>query len=117
MAAGAGSGDPNVPVVKRVRLLKGLPAFSRLPEGTLEEMAGLLREERHLAGDVVVAEGETGVRLYLISTGRAEVSAAGPKGPVPLATLGPGEMFGEISLLEPGGKRTATVTATPHSSP
>ena len=93
-------------------LLQGVPAFSRLPEGTLEELAGLLREERHPAGGVVVAEGEPGERLYLISAGHAEVSAEGPKGPVPLAALGPGEMFGEIALLEPGGKRTATVTAT-----
>lgn len=96
---------------ERRALLEGVPAFSRLPEETLEELAGLLREERFPAGAVVVAEGETGDRLYLISEGRAEISAEGIKGPVPLAALGPEEMFGEIALLEPGGKRTATVTA------
>jgi len=60
----------------------------------------------------MVAEGEAGDRLYLIAEGRAEVSTAGQGGPVPLAMLGPGELFGEIALLEPGGKRQATVTAT-----
>jgi CRP-like cAMP-binding protein len=86
-----------------------VPAFSRLPERTLEELAGLLLEERYSAGSVVVAEVETGTRLYLISGGQADV-AEGSKGPVPLATLGPGEIFGEIALLGPGGKRQATVT-------
>jgi putative peptide zinc metalloprotease protein len=89
-----------------------VPAFVRLPDEALEELAGLLREERFPAGATVVAEGEEGDRLYLISEGRAEVSAAGSRGQeVPLATLGPGELFGEIALLEPGGERQATVTA------
>jgi putative peptide zinc metalloprotease protein len=96
---------------ERLGLLKEVPAFSRLPEETLEELAGLLCEERHRAGGVVMAEGDRGDQLYLISGGHAEVSAEGSKGPVPLATLGPGEMFGEIALLESAGKRQATVTA------
>ena len=111
MAAEAELAGGGVGGGERRALLAGVPAFSRLPEGTLEELAGLLREERHPAGGVVVAEGDTGDRLYLIKAGRAEVSAAGPKGPAPLAALGPGEMFGELALLEPGGKRQATVTA------
>ena len=57
-----------------------MPAFARLPDEALEELAGLLREERFPAGATVVAEGEAGDRLYLISQGRAEVSAAGPQG-------------------------------------
>ena len=112
MADEAESVGGSVQGSERVGLLKGVPAFARLPEETLEELAGLLCEERHPAGGVVVAEGDRGDRLYLISGGHAEVSAEGSKGPVPLATLGPGEMFGEIALLEPGGKRQATVTAT-----
>ena len=89
-----------------------MPAFARLPEETLAELAGGLREERYPVGAVVVAEGDEGDRLYLISEGWAEVSAAGKAGPVPLAVLGPGELFGEIALLEPGSRRRATVTAT-----
>ncbi|MBA2619480.1 MAG: cyclic nucleotide-binding domain-containing protein, partial [Rubrobacter sp.] len=112
MAAEAQSVGGNVGNSERRALLKGVPAFSRLPEAALEELAGLLREERFSAGGVVVTEGESGDRLYLISEGHAEVSAEGAKGSVPLAALGPGEVFGEVALLEPGGKRTATVTAT-----
>jgi CRP-like cAMP-binding protein len=58
-----------------------------------------------------VVEGDAGERLYLIVEGRAEASTTGPSGTVPLATLGSGELFGEIALLEPGGRRQATVTA------
>ncbi len=112
MTAEAESMGERVHSEERLALLSGVPAFSRLPGETLEELAVLLREERYAAGGVVVAEGDTGDRLYLISGGHAEVSAEGSKGPVPLATLGTGEMFGEIALLEPGGKCQATVTAT-----
>ncbi len=111
MATGAELADRGVSAERRLALLQGVPAFARLPDGALRELAGRLEEENHPAGSIVVAEGETGDRLYLISDGRAEVSAAGQGGPVPLATLGPGEMFGEIALLEPGGRRQATVSA------
>jgi hypothetical protein len=64
VAAESESGDRNVPVGERLALLRGVPAFAQLPEQTLEELAGLLREERHLAGGVVVAEGDRGDRLF-----------------------------------------------------
>ncbi len=111
MTSETGSAERGVPIEKRMALLSGVPAFARLPTPALEALAERLREERHPAGGVVVAEGDAGDRLYLISEGRAEVSAAGRAGPVPLARLGPGELFGEIALLEPGGKRQATVSA------
>ncbi len=81
-----------------------------LPTPALEELAELLEEDRYLSDatmvtDTMVTEGEAGYRLYLIAEGRAEVSTAGQSGPVPLATLGPGELFGEIALLEPGSPR------------
>lgn len=89
-------------------LLRGVPAFARLPGEVLEELAALLAEEHYAAGAVVVTEGEAGDRLYLIAEGSAELSAAGP---VPLAALWPGELFGEVALLEPGGRRQATISA------
>src|SRR5215212_236056 len=93
-----------------MELLKGVPPFACRPPPALEELAELLEEDRYPSGATVVTEGEEGDRLYLIAEGRAEVSTAGQGGSVPLATLGPGELFGEIALLEPGGRRQATVT-------
>jgi CRP-like cAMP-binding protein len=107
----AGSEDQSVSPARRLELLAGIPAFSHLPAPVLEELASHLTEERFRPSDSVVTEGHSDDRLYLIVEGRADSSTVGPSGTVPLATLGPGELFGEISLLEPGNSRQATVTA------
>jgi CRP-like cAMP-binding protein len=106
-----GSEDQTVSPSRRLELLAGVPAFSHLPVPVLEELASCLTEERFSSSDTVVAEGNTNDQLYLIVEGRAEASTFGPSGVVPLATLGPGELFGEIALLEPGSNRQATFTA------
>jgi putative peptide zinc metalloprotease protein len=106
-----GSEDRTVSPERRLELLAGVPAFSNLPDPVLEDLASRLTEERFRSADRVVVEGDTDDRLYLIVEGRAEASTIGPSGIVPLATLGPGELFGELSLLEAGGRRQATVTA------
>jgi CRP-like cAMP-binding protein len=97
---------------RRLELLAGVPAFAHLPAPVLEGLGSRLTEERFHSGDTVVVEGDAGDRLYLIVDGRAEASTAGPSGTVPLATLESGELFGEIALLEPAGRRQATVTAS-----
>jgi putative peptide zinc metalloprotease protein len=106
-----GSEDMTVSPERRLELLAGVPAFSHLPDPVLEDLASSLTEERFRPADRVVVEGDTDDRLYLIVEGRAEASTIGPSGIVPLATLGPGELFGELSLLEAGSSRQATVTA------
>jgi len=96
---------------RRLELLAGVPAFSHLPAPVLEELSSRLTEMRFRPADTVVVEGDTDDRLYLIVEGRAEASTTGSSGLVPLATLGPGELFGEIALLEHQSRRQATVAA------
>jgi CRP-like cAMP-binding protein len=96
---------------RRLELLAGVPAFSHLSAPVLEDLASRLTEEGFRSADRVVVEGDTDDRLYLIVEGRAEASTIGPSGIVPLAALGPGELFGELSLLEAGRRRQATVAA------
>ena len=103
--------DRVVPPERRLELLARTFAFAHLPAPVLEELASRLTEERFHSGDTVVVEADAGDRLYLIVEGRVEASTTGPSGTVPLATLESGELFGEIALLEPGGRRQATVTA------
>lgn len=57
------------------------------------------------AGEEIVKKDDVGVALYVILSGTATVTAGGKD-----HTLGPGEFFGEMALLE-GTRRTATVTA------
>lgn len=112
MASEADTASTGVPLEERKALLEGAPAFARLPEEAVASLAGRLFEERYPAGSVMISEGDAGDRLFLIHSGTAEVAVSGRDGPVPLAALGPGELFGEMALLQADGKRTATVTAT-----
>jgi CRP-like cAMP-binding protein len=105
-----GSEDQTVSPRRRLELLASVPAFSHLPSPVLEELASHLTEERFGSADTVVVEGDTDDRLYLIVEGRAEASTTGSSGLVPLATLEPGELFGEIALLELRSRRQATIT-------
>jgi alkyl hydroperoxide reductase subunit AhpC len=63
------------------------------------------------AGDTIVAEGEPADRFYVIAQGEVGVSRRSPEGEeIELATLGPGQFFGEVGILAET-RRTATVRA------
>lgn len=62
-------------------------------------------------GDVLFQEGEPGDRMYIIVDGKVKLGQASGDGRESLlSVLGPGEMFGELSLFDPG-MRTSTATA------
>ena len=85
-------------------LLAGIPPAQLA--GALEKMVA----RRFPAGATILREGESGDSLYLITGGRVEVETLDDGERVPLGTLGPGDFFGEVSLLT-ARPRTATVTA------
>lgn len=58
------------------------------------------------AGETIMSEGETGDRMYVIVEGEVDISVASRH----LRTLGPGELFGEMALIDPA-PRSATATA------
>jgi CRP-like cAMP-binding protein len=90
-----------------VEELSKVPLFSDCSNRDLQTIGRVVKDIDHRAGTVIAREGEPGVGLFVIVEGEAEVTIGGMK----KATLGPGEFFGEIALLD-GGPRTATVTAT-----
>ncbi len=99
-------GDP------QQRLLRGIPAFARLPPPARQALASHLAEQSYPAFALILDEGEPADRLFLIEEGEVEVSIRTPEGRAPLSRLGEGEMFGEIGLLLASRRRTARVTAT-----
>jgi CRP-like cAMP-binding protein len=106
------AGDLTIPFRRRKELALKIPGFAALPDAVVETLATKLHEEKYVSGKIVVAEGEVGDRLFLIEKGHAEVFTSGQHGLVPLAKLGPGDLFGEIALLIPTRRRQATVKAT-----
>jgi len=75
--------------------------FRGLAPGGLERIAAIAGEERHATNTFVFREGEIGDKLYLILEGKVRISRnlAG-MGEEALAVLGPGEAFGEMSLID-----------------
>ncbi|HEX2194854.1 MAG TPA: cyclic nucleotide-binding domain-containing protein [Candidatus Limnocylindria bacterium] len=84
-----------------------IPLLAVLKPRERQQVLRTAREQTYAPGEVVVNEGDPATRLYLISSGRARVEIAG-KGAV--GTLGAGDFFGELALIEEHG-RTATVIA------
>lgn len=84
--------------------------FKSLPPANVEEMFRRMQRIAVQAGDVVVRQGEPGDYYYLLEEGTAQVSRDTEQhGVVVLATLGPGQAFGEEALAS-GNFRNATVT-------
>lgn len=69
-----------------------------------------MRTMKFKAGDTVISQGEDGDTAFLISSGSVEVSIGEDARLRKIGTLETGDVFGEMSLLEPG-PRSATVTA------
>lgn len=90
-----------------LELLRSVSLLSGLPEPILNRLARSLIRVEAGAGDVVIREGDSGDRFYVVESGSVAVTKEGRH----IATLGPGEYVGEIALLR-NVPRTATVTAT-----
>ncbi len=92
-------------------LLKSVPIFSHIEHRTLERLAKLMVERSIGAGEVIVKENDQAAGFFVIRSGKVEVvKGADGSNPELLATLGPGDFFGEMALFE-GFPRNATVRA------
>lgn len=87
-------------------LLRAVDLFEELSKSELRKVAGLAKQFTFAVGESVTEEGTPGGRFHVIESGRAKVVAGGRT----RASLGPGEYFGELSLID-GEPRSATVVA------
>lgn len=91
--------------------LARIPDLRRLGAAALAELAQVSRLAGFARGQTVVSQGERGESLFAIDSGYLKVSVFGRGGTLStLGVMGPGEVFGEMALLD-GGPRSATVAA------
>jgi CRP/FNR family transcriptional regulator, cyclic AMP receptor protein len=95
------------PMSAPVNLLKRVPLFAKLDDKELKTLAATFTERSFREGDVLTSEGQGAAGFFIIESGDANVTVDGQQ----RGTLGPGDYYGEIALLD-GGARTATIVAT-----
>jgi CRP/FNR family transcriptional regulator len=92
-------------------ILAQVPLFSDLTKHELQLLGASCRERDYPAGATLLRQGETGVGLFVITTGRVRITAHAADGSEhELATMERGDVLGEMSLLD-DLPRSATVMA------
>ena len=88
------------------RLVRDPRVFSALPQELLEPILALGSEREYEDGAVLMRRGDPGAELMLVVEGTVRVERPGRA-----LTIGPGELVGEIEVLDPVGSRIADITA------
>ncbi len=87
------------------------PMFAGIDQDASRELLASMARVDLPRGEALFHEGDPGDRLYVIGAGKVKLGRRSADGRENLlSVLGPGEMFGELSLFDPG-PRTATATA------
>ena len=88
--------------------LQSLCPFEDLTAAERRSLARELDEFSAPAGTTLVQEGDSGYEFMVIEQGTVDVLHDGER----IDTLGPGEFFGELAVVQAGGRRYATIVAT-----
>ena len=102
-SGGKGKSEPRVevPSAEREAQLAKVPFFDGLTPEALAMIAQVTTEESHASGTRLFQYGDPGDKLYIILEGKVRISReVGGMGEEALAVLGPGEVFGEMALLD-----------------
>ena len=94
--------------------LKQIPLFAGLSEEDFQRLCEMSAEVKLLAGELLFEEGNPGSKAYVIESGQLEVLKASVGRDVLIAVRGPGEIIGEVALLDEA-PRMASVKARAES--
>lgn len=91
--------------------LRRTSLFSAAGDDALRPLAGHAFRRRLAAGQILFTEGEPSEHLFVVRSGRIRIVVSSPHGDeLTLSVLGPGDTFGELSVID-GGARSATAEA------
>ena len=94
--------------------LVATPFFGGLSDASLDLLISMLVERRFDIGAAVVSEGEPGRSMYIVRSGELAVSKLGESGrAIRMTGLGPGDFFGEMTLIEPQNRSATVLAETP----
>jgi len=100
---------------RKISFLKGLELFKDLSHREISRLAHSLHSRTYHEGEVLFLEGDIGRALFILESGKVELTRRDSSGKARLIyTLGAGEFFGEMALLEQL-PRTASATAVERS--
>ena len=93
----------------KLELIAEVPMFSACTKQEVKRIAALANRVEVPEGQILTAEGDRSKEFYIIAEGDAKVVVRGNQ----VATLGPGEFFGETALLDPGPRTASVMAQTP----
>lgn len=93
--------------------LRDAPLFKALDDEAAVSLRKSMLLQELKKGQTLFQEGQTGDRLYLVKTGKVKLSHASGDGRESVfMVLGPGDMFGELSLFDPGPRTSTAIAVT-----
>jgi CRP-like cAMP-binding protein len=104
---------PDFEEFEGIDVFQKLPLFSALNYAETTRLAAIARTENRQGGTVLVAENALGEALYVIRSGRVRVFKGEGENAVLLGEMGPGELFGEMSLVDDLLTSASVVAAEP----
>src|SRR5437764_7338133 len=103
------------PISSQYTLLRGVPLFAALDDAAAEELCSYLHPVELKAGSSLFRVGDAGDAMYIIESGRVRITVTDADGrEVILASLGHGDFFGEMAMLD-GHGRSADAAVTEDS--
>lgn len=96
--------------IDAIAALKAMPLLADLPHSEVERLASRAKIEHYAIGEELIKEGTSGSMAYFLVSGTCDVRRKRGSQQRRVATMGPGDFFGELSIIDPA-PRTATVTA------